>query len=97
MTALLWGLGGCGAALAAAALAEAWIKRGRHRPLSAHRPALPGDGPEELGLEATDMTGYRAVLKRNDLIGAQRTHAGTFRARFRKETRAPGADQGDNA
>ncbi|WP_172330813.1 hypothetical protein [Mangrovicoccus sp. HB161399] len=89
MSTLLWVLAGLAAALAAAALAEAWIKRGRHRPLAEHRPLPDRDIPAELGMEATDIAGYRKLLRQNDQIGAQRTRLGTSRARIRKsDTRA---------
>ncbi len=97
MTTLLWVLAGIGAAIAVAALCEAWIKRGRHRPLAAHRPLPDRDIPAELGLEATDLDGFRKLLRQNDQIGAQRTRLGTGRARIRTERHAPERDQGDDA
>ncbi|WP_108259933.1 hypothetical protein [Mangrovicoccus ximenensis] len=97
MTPLLWVLAGIAAAIAAAALAEAWIKRGRRRPLAAHRPVPDRDRSPELGMEATDLDGYRRLLRQNDQIGAQRTRLGTFRAGIATDRRAPDRDQGDNA
>ena len=59
-------------ALIAAAGAEAYFRRGRHRPLSQSKPEKEkARTKRKLGMEATDIDAFNKVVKENETIASR--------------------------
>lgn len=79
METVLWIGGGVLALIGAAALVEAWVKRGRHRPLVAVRPTDledPDATEPPLGMEAVDRSGFLRRLRAAEGSTAQAPSTG---------------------
>lgn len=73
MDLVLWGVAVIVGLAVVAGLLEAWLKRGKHQPLSSHHPIgpSPDDDTAPLGYEATDLKTLRETLIFNDRLAGQ--------------------------
>ncbi len=72
-----------GLALVAVVLAvmlEAWLKRGKHRPLSHSRPEREQPKKPDLGMEATDAEAFNRSIRVNEGFMAKTSVGGKYKS-----------------